>query len=153
MSVVGNSCLSFCVCVVAHRCPSLLPNFIPSTVVPLHHKGSAPHGGSASPPPLFSLLHNQHQDVSGECPPIFFKFLLIFSNLYVQCGTRNHNPEIKSPLLFRISQPGAPRRQIFIQLGPYHPEHSPASPSPGILLEKQNLRPHPRFAEPESSFQ
>lgn len=150
--MVGNSCLSFCVCAVAHRCPSLLPNFS------LNSGSFTPQGfctpwGVRLSPPLFSLLHHQHQDVSGECPPIFFKFLLIFSNLYAQRGTRTHNPEIKSPLLFRISQPGAPRRQIFIQLGPYYPEHSPASPSPGSLLGKQNLRPHPRFTEPESSFQ
>lgn len=35
-------------------------------------------------------------------------FYLFLSNLYVQCGALTHDPEIKSPTLHGLSQPGAP---------------------------------------------
>lgn len=49
------------------------------------------------------------------CSP-FFSFLKILSlsNLYIQSGTQNHNPEIKSHTLHVQSQPGAPIGFYFI---------------------------------------
>ena len=38
----------------------------------------------------------------------FLKFPYFFSNLYTQCEARTHNPEIKSHMLFRLSQADAP---------------------------------------------
>ena len=36
----------------------------------------------------------------------------ILTNLYAQCGARTHNPEIKSHVLYPLSQPGAPLHSI-----------------------------------------
>ena len=36
-----------------------------------------------------------------------FSFSSFFSNLYTQCGALTHDPEIKSSMLFQLSQPGA----------------------------------------------
>ena len=40
---------------------------------------------------------------------------IYFSKLYTQCGAQTHDPQIKSRVLFRLSQPGAPIRLIFRQ--------------------------------------
>ena len=42
-----------------------------------------------------------------SCFVLFFKILFL-SHLYPQRGARTHNPEIKSRMLFRLSQPGTP---------------------------------------------
>ena len=46
----------------------------------------------------------------------FFIFLKDFflSNLYTQHGARTHNPKIKSPLLYWLSQPGTPKCILYI---------------------------------------
>lgn len=36
----------------------------------------------------------------------FFFRILFLSYLYTQCGTRTHGPEVKSPMLYRLGQPG-----------------------------------------------
>lgn len=40
---------------------------------------------------------------------------IYFSKLYTQCGAPIHDPQIKSRVLFRLGQPGAPIRLIFRQ--------------------------------------
>lgn len=40
--------------------------------------------------------------------PFFFLRFFCLSNLYAQYGTRTHDPTIKSRVVYRLSQPGAP---------------------------------------------
>ena len=37
-----------------------------------------------------------------------FLIFVFLSNLYTQHKARNHNPKIKSHMLYQVSQPGAP---------------------------------------------
>ena len=50
-------------------------------------------------------------------PPVFplftfFLKILFLSNLYTQHGARTHNLEIKSHMLYWLSQPGAPQLHL-----------------------------------------
>ena len=43
----------------------------------------------------------------------FLSVFFFFSNLYARRGAQTHDPEIKSSMLFRLSQPGAPFNNSF----------------------------------------
>ena len=45
---------------------------------------------------------------------IYLGFIYLI-NLYTPCGAQTHNPEIKSPMLFWLSQSGAPQTNILIE--------------------------------------
>ena len=40
------------------------------------------------------------------------KLFIHLSDLYPQCEVQTHNPEIKSGMLFQLSQTGAPRKPL-----------------------------------------
>lgn len=44
----------------------------------------------------------------------FFFLIILFSNLYIQHGAWTHDPEVKSPKLLRLSQPGTPKVSKFL---------------------------------------
>ena len=49
-----------------------------------------------------------------------FYLFMYFNNLYTQYGTWTHNPESKRHMLFKLSQPCAPKLAFFIYLEIWH---------------------------------
>ena len=65
---------------------------------------------------ITSVYNETNPDCSSFFLFPFFPRDLFLSNLYTQQGAQTHNPEIKSRMLHRLSQPGAPTKTLITGL-------------------------------------
>ena len=80
--------------------------------------------------------HGKHASSRVEC---------FLSKFYIQRGARTHDPEIKSLMLYQLSQPGSPRVEFFSLCSQHVVHGSPASRSPRELpknTESQAPKPN-----------
>jgi len=63
----------------------------------------------------WQLILDNSKNLNKSILLFFFLSFIYLSNLYTQCRTGYHDPEIKSRILFQLSQPGAPPFSFFME--------------------------------------